>query len=355
MSFSRINRRDALKSGAGLLAVGFAASQRLAGAQSTPASGTPVAASGVKLTVYSGQHEDLTKAFADAFKTVSGIEIEVRAGSDSDLANQIVEEGDKTNADVFITEEPGPVGLLDARDLLAPIDPAALAKTDKRFNPENGHWLAYGARSRAIFYNPTLIEETALPKSILDLTDAGWKGKFGYAPSGAFVDTVTYLVNTIGEKATLDWLTGIEANGKNLLKNGAVRDAVEAGQIPFGLANHYYWYILARDKGGPDKLTSKVHFMGNKDAGALILASGAAIPKAGKKQDAAQQFIAWLADAKGGQAVLAQASPQYPLAPGVESSYGLKPLSELDPPLFDQGSLRDTTKASELIVEAGII
>jgi iron(III) transport system substrate-binding protein len=229
MPFSRITRRDALKTGAGLLAVGVAASQRLASAQSTPAAGTP-AVPGVKLTVYSGQHEDLTKAFADAFKMASGIEIEVRAGSDSDLANQIVEEGDKTNADVFITEEPGPVGLLDAHDLLAPIDPAALAKTDKRFNPENGHWLAYGARSRAIFYNPTLIAETALPKSIMDLTGADWKGKFGYAPSGAFVDTVTYLVNTIGEDATLDWLTGIEANGKNLLKNGAVRDSVEAGQ-----------------------------------------------------------------------------------------------------------------------------
>ena len=113
--------------------------------------------------------------------------------------------------------------------------------------------------------------------------------------------------------------------------------------------------VLAKQKGGPDKLVSKVHFMGNKDAGALIFASGAGIPKGGKQQAAAQQFIDWLADPKGGQAVLAQASPQYPLAPGVESSYGLKPLSELDPPVFDQGSLADTSKASDLIVEAGII
>ena len=355
MPLSRINRRDALKSGAGLLAVGFAASQRLAGAQSTPASGTPVAASGVKLTVYSGQHEDLTKAFADAFKTASGIEIEVRAGSDSDLANQIVEEGDKTNADVFITEEPGPVGLLDARDLLAPIDPAALAKTDKRFNPENGHWLAYGARSRAIFYNPTLIEETALPKSIMDLTSRQLEGQVRVRPERRLRRHRHLPCEHDRREGHARLAHRRRGQRQELLKNGAVRDAVEAGQIPFGLSNHYYWYILAKDKGGPDKLTSKVHFMGNKDAGALILASGAAIPKAGKKQDAAQQFIAWLADAKGGQAVLAQASPQYPLAPGVESSYGLKPLSELDPPLFDQGSLRDTTKASELIVEAGII
>lgn len=352
MSLSRFNRRVALKTGAGALAAGFAARRGFAGAQVGPAT-PPV--SGITLTLYSGQHEDLTTAFADAFQKTSGIAIKVRAGSDSDLANQIIEEGDHTNADIFITEEPGPVGLLDARGLLTPVDPAALAKTDKRFNPENGHWLAYGARSRAIFYNPTLIQESALPASILDLVDAKWKGTFAYAPSGAFVDTVTYLIATIGENKTSAWLEGIQKNGKNLQKNGAIRDAVEAGQISFGLANHYYWYVLAKSKGGADKLTSRVHYMGNKDAGALILSSGAAIPKAGKQQAAAQQFVAWLADAKGGQAVLAQASPQYPLAPGVTSSYDLKPLSELDPPLFDQGAFSDTTKAGELIVDAGII
>ena len=349
MTSSKLNRRDALKGGAGLLALGVAARHGIARAQATPP------ASNVTLTLYSGQHEDLTKAFADAFKQTTGVTVNVRAGSDSDLANQIIEEGDQTNADLFITEEPGPIAMLDARGLLAPIDPAALAKTDKRFNPENGHWLGYGARSRAIFYNPTLIEESALPKSILDLSNDEWKGKYAYAPSGAFVGTVAYLINTIGEDKTLAWLNGIKKTGSNLQKNGAIRDAVEAGQIPFGLANHYYWYVLAKQKGGPDKLVSKVHFMGNKDAGALIFASGAGIPKGGKQQAAAQQFIDWLADPKGGQAVLAQASPQYPLAPGVESSYGLKPLSELDPPVFDQGSLADTSKASDLIVEAGII
>ena len=36
----------------------------------------------------------------------------------------------------------------------------------------------------------------------------------------------------------------------NLQKNGAVRDAVEAGQVAFGLSNHYYWYLLAQSRGG---------------------------------------------------------------------------------------------------------
>jgi iron(III) transport system substrate-binding protein len=316
---------------------------------------TPSAASSdVTLTLYSGQHEDLAKALAKAFEQATGIKVEVRAGSDADLANQIIEEGNRSKADLFMTEEPGQAAALDAKGLFSPVDPSTLALTDSRLNPKSGNWLAYAARSRVIFYNPDLISEADLPQSIMDLTDPKWKGKFAYAPSGAFVSTVTYLINTVGEDQTLEWLKGIKANGENLQKNGAVRDAVEAGQIPFGLSNHYYWYILAQSKGGPDKMTSKVHFMSN-DAGALLLASGAAVLKTSKHQAEAQQFLTWLAQSDGGQKIIATTTPQYPASLDVSSSMGLKPLSDLQPPDVDQGTFGDVNKAKELITEAGII
>ncbi|MCC6313386.1 MAG: extracellular solute-binding protein [Thermomicrobiales bacterium] len=348
----REHRRAVLKFGIAAVAAGFATPSLAALAQSTPAAG---ASSGESLTLYSGQHESLANALAEGFEAATGVAVSVRAGSDSDLANQIIEEGDKTNADVFITEEPGPAATLDAQGLLAPIDATSLAKTDTRFNPDNGHWLAYAARSRVIFYNPESIAERDLPASILDLVDARWQGQFAYAPTGAFTGTVAYLINTLGADDTLAWLQGIQQNGENLLKNGAIRDAVEAGQIPFGLSNHYYWYILAKEKGGPDQLTSRVHYMQGQDPGGLVFASAAAIPAAAKHPDLAQQFVGWLADADGGQAIIAAQSPQFPLAPGVESSFGLPPLSELDPPIFDQGTLKDSDQAVALILEAGII
>src|SRR5699024_9112280 len=132
---------------------------------------------------------------------------------------------------------------------------------------------------------------------------------------------------------TLAWLKGIADTGKNLLSNGAIRDAVEAGQIPFGLSNHYYWYILARHEGGQENLTSRIHYMKNEDAGALVFGSAAAIPAGSENQALARQFVAWLADPEGGQRIVADKSPQYPTAPGVESTYDLPPLSELDPPV----------------------
>ncbi len=350
MVHDRSNRRTVMKGGVALAAAGLTLGLR----HSLPEM-SALAQAGDALVLYSGQHEDLSNALAEGFTAATGIPVEVRVGDDAELANQIIEEGDATNADVFLTEDPGPAAMLDGQGLLAPIDEEALAKVSPDFNPSSGNWMGYSGRARAIFYNPDLIAESELPESYYDLIDPAWKGKFAYAPSGAFVGVVSYLISSVGEDETLAWLQGIEQNGENLGSNGAVRDAVEAGQIPFGLSNHYYWYILAKEKGGPENLNSKIHFIGNQDPGALVFASAAAIPAASARQEIAQQFVSWLADPAGGQAIIAASSPQFPLAPGVESSYGLVPLSELDPPVFDQGVLADSAKATELIIDAGIV
>ncbi|MCV7313964.1 extracellular solute-binding protein [Mycolicibacillus parakoreensis] len=307
------------------------------------------------LTMYSGQHEELATALAAGFEEQTGIHIAVRAGKDAEMVGQIIEEGQRSKADVVLTEEPGPIGELDTRGLLAAVPAEVLEVPDHRFVPSTGNWLPWAARSRVLFYNPDLIAESDLPTSILDLADSKWSGQFAYAPSGAFKSTTAYLINTVGAQTTLEWLAAIRDNGTNEQKNGKVRDSVEAGQHPFGLSNHYYWYILARDKGGPQNLTSRVAYLNNDDAGALMLASGAGVLRSSPHQQQAQQFLAWLADRDGGQRIVAEASPQFPLTPGVDSDYPLPSLTELTFPDFDQASLQNVDEANALLVQSGII
>ncbi|WP_182359053.1 extracellular solute-binding protein [Tomitella gaofuii] len=307
------------------------------------------------LTLYSGQHEELAKALAAGFEKDTGIKIDVRAGKDAEMVNQIIEEGDKSKADLIITEEPGPIAELDSKGLLEPVTKEALAEPDQRFVPSTGDWLPWAARSRVYFYDPALISEDQLPDSILDLENPEWKGRFAYAPSGAFVSTTTYLINTIGKDRTLEWLKAIKENGVNERSNGKVRDSVEAGQHEFGLSNHYYWYILAKQKGGEQNLTSRVHFLNNDDAGALMLASGAGVLKSSAHKEEGQRFLTWLASADGGQKIVAEDSPQFPLAAGVTSSYGLPSIDSLTFPEFDQGSLEDVGAAKDLLKQAGIV
>ena len=307
------------------------------------------------LVLYSGQHEGMANALAEAFTRDTGIEMQVRSGKDGALANQIIEEGARSQADVFITEEPGPIGDLARRGLLLPVPAATLAKAASGFAPADGSWLPWAARSRVYFYNPELIAEADLPASILDLGKPEWKGRFAYAPSGAFRSTTGYLINRIGPEATLAWLTAIRENGINEQKNGKVRDSVEAGQHAFGLSNHYYWYILARSAGGADKVTSRVHFLNSEDPGALMLASGAGVLASSRQPEAAQQFLDWLVSPEGGQKIVAENSPQFPLNPEVESGYGLPSIKDLSFPHFDQGELDNVDAASELLKRAGLI
>lgn len=307
------------------------------------------------LTLYSGQHEALANALVQGFEDDTGIHVDVRAGKDAEMVSQIVEEGDRSKADLIITEEPGPMGELDDKGLLEPVGQDTLDQVDARFVPSTGDWLPWAARSRVMFYNPDLISEQDLPDSILDLTDPQWKGTFAYAPSGAFKSTTAYLINTIGTDATLEWLEGLKANGANEQSNGKVRDSVEAGQHEFGLSNHYYWYILAKKEGGEQNLTSRVHFLNNDDAGALMLASGAGVLKSSSHQKEAKQFLAWLGSPDGGQRIVADESPQFPLAPGVESSYGLPSIDSLTFPEFDQASLQNVDEANKLLKQSGIV
>jgi len=95
--------------------------------------------------------------------------------------------------------------------------------------------------------------------------------------------------------------------------------------------------------------------MNADDAGALMLASGAGLLKSSDHQAEGAQFLEWLASPTGGQQVVAEASPQFPLAPGVVSDHELPTIDELSFPEFDQASLQNVDEANALLLQAGII
>ena len=56
------------------------------------------------LVVYNAQHEELLDEIVPLFEEESGLDVELRSGKDLEMANQIVEEGEDSPADVFLTE-----------------------------------------------------------------------------------------------------------------------------------------------------------------------------------------------------------------------------------------------------------
>ncbi len=307
------------------------------------------------LTVYTDQHADMIEGLTKAYTDQTGVTFKIQ--NDASVG-QIQTEGSASPADVFLSEDPMPAAQLGAAGLFVPVDPATLAQVRPGLSSGKGLWVAYAARARVLVYNPKLIGEDELPATLAEIVDPQYKGKLAWAPSGAFVATTQYLLSTQGIDATKAFLEGVKANGVNEKKNGNVRDTVEAGTHAMGLTNHYYWWILAAQKGGPDQLASKIYHFPTEDPGNLILSSGAGILATSKHIDEAQKFLAWLTSPDGGQKVIADApistsGAQYPVATGVASSI-VGDLSEIKSPTYDMDLLAEADQAKDLLKELGM-
>src|SRR5258708_10751559 len=73
---------------------------------------TGVTPSAEGITVYNAQHASLAQAWAQAFTRETGIRVTPRNGSDTEMGNQIVQEGAASPADVFLTENPPAMALV---------------------------------------------------------------------------------------------------------------------------------------------------------------------------------------------------------------------------------------------------
>ncbi len=330
-------------------------SDSAAGSSSSTGAGSSPSEETTTLTVYTDQHAELVEGLTKAYTEKTGTEFNVQNDA---TVGQIQAEGDASKADVFLSEDPGPVAQLGKEDLLAPVEQSTLDQVRPGLSSGEGSWVAYAARARVLYWNPEKIEESALPTTLADITEPEYAGMFAWAPSGAFVATTQYLLDTNGEEETTAFLEGLKANGANEQKNGNVRDTVEAGKHAMGLSNHYYWWVLAGQEGGPGELTSKIYHFPEEDPGNLVLSSGAGVFGSSENQDEAQEFLAWLTAADGGQKLLADAplevsEAQYPVAPGVSSAV-VGDLDEIKSPSVDLDSLADSQQAEELLKTLGM-
>ncbi|WP_395653379.1 iron ABC transporter substrate-binding protein [Phycicoccus elongatus] len=307
-----------------------------------------------KLTIYSAQHANLVDAWVKGFTADTGIQVQVRQGKDSSMGNQLVAEGDKTQADVFLTENSPAMTVVQNAGLLSPVEQSTLDQVSQQYRPSSGEWVGIAARSTVLIYNPSKISEADLPASMLDLADPKWKGKWGAAPSGAdFQAIVSGVLQAEGADRTETWLKGLKENAKVYQNNIATMKAVNAGEVPMGIMYHYYWYRdQALTKEG--SANTKLHFFKGEDVGAFVSVSAGGVLKASTKQADAQKFLAWVTSAKGQEALVSSKSMEYAVGEGVASDPALPPLDSLQAPSIDPFTL-DGPEVIKLMTAAGIL
>ena len=306
------------------------------------------------LTVYSAQHETLVRTMLEDFTAETGIQLEFREGNDAELANQILQEGDASPADVFLTENSPAIDVLDREGLLAPLEQATLDQVGPQFRPSAGTWTGFAARSTVLVYNPAQLPESELPASIMDLADPAWEGRIGIAAGGAdFQAIVSAVLALRGEDETRAWLEGLERNADVYQSNTAVMVAADEGEIDAGIMYHYYWYRDQAENGlqGDD---AKLHFFGNGDPGAFLSVSGAGVLASSDQQDQAQQLVQYLTSPEAQQRLAESSALEYAVGTGVASAEALPPLDTLGAPDVDPGGL-DQERVTELMQEVGLL
>ncbi|AZO27694.1 iron ABC transporter substrate-binding protein [Mesorhizobium sp. M1B.F.Ca.ET.045.04.1.1] len=328
----------------------------LAGAVALTASliAAPAMAEDASIIVYNAQHESLAKEWAKGFTKETGIKVTLRNGGDSDFSNQIVAEGAASPADVFLTENSPAMALVEAAGLFAPVDADTLAQVPQEYQPSSGKWVGVAARSTVFAYNKDKLKEDQLPKSLLDLADPSWKGRWAASQAGAdFQAIVSALLELKGEAATADWLKAMKENFTAYKGNSTVMKAVNAGEIDGGVIYHYY-YFGDQAKTGENSKNVGLHYFKNQDPGAFVSISGGGVLASSKHPKEAQAFLKWVTG-KGGQEVLKTGtSYEYAVGKGAESNPKLVPLADLQAPKIDPTHL-NSKKVIDLMTQAGLL
>jgi len=300
------------------------------------------------LVVYSGRSEPLIKPFLEEFAEREGLDVQVRFGDTADLVGTVLEEGERTRADVFIGQDAAALEELNDEGLLQRYD--GLSKTPAAYRAEDNTWSGLSGRARVLIVRPG----TPRPDSVFDLTDPRFKGKLA-APvptNVSFRDFISAIRLERGDDFTRRYLEGLQRNEIAILaSHGDVRNAVGEGEFDIGLVNHYYVELEKREGSDVEAVYTDQEPGG---FGAVFNVASAGITKSSEKVANARKLLDYLLTPDV-QRRFAESNFEYPLLPGLRPATGVKPLSEVRVApikLSDLGPAADGT--DRLIDEVGL-
>jgi iron(III) transport system substrate-binding protein len=306
------------------------------------------------IVLYSGQHPQLTDALVRSFEKQTGVDVKVRTNDGVVLADQLLQEGPASPADVYFTENSPELETLDHHGLLAKLPASTLQQVPRDDSPPDGAWAPVALRVSGLAYSPKLIARSSLPPSVLDLAQPAWKGKVAIAPTDSdFPPVVGAVLAQYGPTAAEQWLAGLKRNAQVFQTDEAVVAAVNSGRVATGVINHYYWFRL-RTEIGASAMHSAVYFFPDHNVGSIENISGVAVLKTSKHPQLADRFADFLVSAAGQRLISQGDDFEYPVRAGVAANPQLPPLSSLAPAKLSVVKLGNDQAAAKLIQQSGL-
>jgi iron(III) transport system substrate-binding protein len=306
------------------------------------------------LVLYNGQHPQLTGALVQAFTRHSHVNVSVRTGDGIVLADQILQEGTSSPADVYLTENSPELMNLEAHGLLAKLPAGILDQIPARDRSPAGEWVGVALRVSSLAYDPAKVSRSQLPRSVLALGQPQWRGRIAVAPTDSdFPPVVGAVIATYGRTAAARWLAAIKRNAQTYQDEESVVAAVNRGDVAAGLVNQYYWYRLRLEVGG-NGMHSDLYYFPDHDPGSIENIAGAAVLASSKHRQAAQALVQFITSAAGQRVLAASYDFEYPARAGIAPNPALPPLSSISPETLSPAALGTDRTAVQLIEQAGL-
>ena len=196
------------------------------------------------VTIYVSTDRVFSEPVLHEYERRSGVKVnpvyDTEETKSTGLANRLLAEKARPQADVFWSNEPVRTLVLKSRGVLALYrSPNAKGIPDALIDPE-GYWTGFSARIRVIAYNTKSVTANEAPKSIFDLADPKWKGQVAMADPrfGSTSFHVAALYALAGDEKMDEFFRRLKANGVRLVDgNSVVRDLVARGDVKVGLTD----------------------------------------------------------------------------------------------------------------------
>jgi iron(III) transport system substrate-binding protein len=291
------------------------------------------------VTIYVSTDRVFSEPVLREYERRSGVKVkavyDTEETKSTGLANRLLAEKARPQADVFWSNEPVRTLVLKSRDVLAPYKspgaegiPAALVDPD-------GYWTGFSARMRVIAYNTKLVKPEEAPASVFDLADPKWRGQVAMADPrfGSTSFHVAALYAIAGDRKMDDFFRRLKENGLRVADgNSVVRDLVARGEVKVGLTDTDDVNVALED-GQPIGMV-----LPDKDGlGVPVMPNMVSLIANAPHPDEARQLIDYLLSTDVERQLAQSHAVQIPLHPGVPGPRNIPAVETFKPMTLDYG------------------
>ena len=193
------------------------------------------------MVLYCAQDQEFAADVLEQFRRQSGLNVTPKFDTEADksvsLYEELVKDAGRPRCDVFWNNEIVSTIRLQEKGLLEPYDSLSAASYPASAKDKDHYWTAFGARARVLLVNTDRVKEADRPKSLLDLTDAKWKGRVAMARPqfGTSATQAACLFEVLGSEKAKEYYTALRANGVQISPgNKQAAEWAGAGRTPAG-------------------------------------------------------------------------------------------------------------------------